>query len=105
MYLTFIYVTIEKVFGQFWSKNIRFKSTSGFFTVPTITKSLGTNLSALVSFFPSPYSVHYLRYIFIFNGLPVIGHKLILTSFFLWKIIRAITHEKEHVEKIFQAVA
>ena len=35
--------------------------------------------------------------------LPVIGHKLIVTSFFSWKILRAITHEIEHVEKSFQA--
>ena len=27
-----------------------------------------------------------------------------VTSFFPWKIIRAITHEIEHVEKSFQAV-
>ena len=27
-----------------------------------------------------------------------------LTSFFPWKIIRAITHEIEHVEKSFQVV-
>ena len=32
------------------------------------------------------------------------GHKLIVTSFFPWKIIRAITHEIEHVEKSFQVV-
>ena len=30
--------------------------------------------------------------------------KLIVTSFFPWKIIRAITHEIEHVEKSFQVV-
>ena len=32
------------------------------------------------------------------------GHNLIVTSFFPWKIIRAITHEIEHVEKSFQVV-
>ena len=37
-----------------------------------------------------------------FNGLPVIGHKLIVTSFFPWKIIRAIDNEIEHVEKSFE---
>ena len=38
------------------------------------------------------------------NWFPVIGHKLIVTSFFPWKIIRAITHEIEYVEKILQVV-
>ena len=42
---------------------------------------------------------------FFFNGLPVSGHKLIVTSLFPRKIIRAITHEIEHVEKNFQVVA
>ena len=38
------------------------------------------------------------------NGLPVIGHKLIATSLFLWKIILAMTYKIEHVEKSFQVV-
>ena len=29
---------------------------------------------------------------------------MIVTSFFPWKIIRAITHEIDHVEKSFQVV-
>ena len=36
-------------------------------------------------------------------GFPLFD-KLIVTSFFPWKIIRAITHEIEHVEKRFQVV-
>ena len=36
--------------------------------------------------------------------LPVIGHNLIVTSFLLWKIIRAITQNIEHVEQNFQVV-
>ena len=38
------------------------------------------------------------------NKLPVIGQKLIVKSFFLWKMIRAITHEVEHVERRSQVV-
>ena len=41
---------------------------------------------------------------FFFNWLLVIGHKLIMTSFFPWKIILAITDEIEHIVKSFQVV-
>ena len=37
-----------------------------------------------------------------FNGIPVIRHKLIVKTFFPWKIIRATTHEIQHAEKSFQ---
>ena len=37
-------------------------------------------------------------------GFPIIGHKLIVTPFFPWKIIRAIIHEIEHVKKGFPVV-
>ena len=43
--------------------------------------------------------IHFFSYMF-----TVIGHKLIVTSFFLWKIIRIITQNIEHVEKNFQVV-
>ena len=32
------------------------------------------------------------------------GHNLIVASFFLWKVIRAITHDIGHVEQNFQVV-
>ena len=32
------------------------------------------------------------------------GHNLIVTSFFLWKVIRAITRDIEHVEQNFKVV-
>ena len=45
--------------------------------------------------------IHFISY-----GFPVIGHKLIVTSFFLWKIICAITQSQDidHVEQNFQVV-
>ena len=43
--------------------------------------------------------IHFISYRF-----PVIGHNLIMTSFFLWKIIRVLTQNIDHVEHSFRVV-